>query len=81
MSSTRRHTIVAGQNGVGQLEKDWFSYAWASGWDVRHVIARANHQFHVVSNRADFSRQQAEKLVDAALAGKTDTVQLRDFNR
>jgi len=82
-SSKRRHTIVAGthfENSYNaSLEKDWFSYEWISGWAKRHVVTRANHEFHVVSNDADFPLSAAEALVDAALSGKVRVIDLRGF--
>jgi hypothetical protein len=78
---SRRHTIIAGTiESVSQLQKDWFSYAWASGWPVRHVISRPQGEFHVVSNIMTFSRAAAEKLVDAAIAGKTHDIDLREYS-
>lgn len=78
--SYRRHIIIAGINPyVGSLEKDWFNYAWASSWLVRHVIARPQGEFHVVSNNACFTREQAIALVDNAITGKTRVMDLRQF--
>lgn len=78
----RRHTIIAGNWRDGkrhsQLEKDWFSYSWVSGWDVRHVITRPQGEFHVVTNDRNFSREQAVAIVDAAITGKTTVIWLDD---
>ncbi len=79
---SRRHTIIAGKaEDVGQLQKDWFSYQWVAGWKVRHIFDRPQGQFHVVSNITGFSRHAAERLVDAAIAGKTRDIDLREFGR
>jgi hypothetical protein len=76
----RRHTLEAWYNPrvgwLGHLIKDWFSYEWAEGHEVRHVFKTAVGTVHVVSNRADFSRLQAKALVDAAIAGKIVTFDL-----
>jgi len=80
-SHFRRHTIIAGKSEeIGQLEKDWFSYEWATGWLVRHVISRPQGEFHVVSNIVGFPRAAAERLVDAAITGKTHNIDLREFS-
>lgn len=79
-SVNRRHTIVAGRalqgDLCGSLEKDWFDYRWASAWEAKHVVTRGNHEFHVVSNNADFTYELAARLADAALAGKTRVIDL-----
>lgn len=51
------------------LEKDWFSYGWASGWPVRHVISRPQGQFHVCASSNDVTRADANHLVDQCLRG------------
>ena len=85
MSSTRRrHTIIAGKpfagRLVGDLQKDWYSYGWVSGSEARHVVTRANHEFHVVSNDKNFPLVAAEMLVDAALSGKIFIIDLQKFS-
>jgi len=69
----RRHTIVATRKSgelCAMLEKDWFSYEWASGCPVRHVIERPQGQFHVCASTSDVTRQDANHLVDQVLLGK-----------
>ena len=80
-SHFRRHTIIVGKDPhSAQLEKDWFSYQWVSNWLVRHVVQCPQGEFHVVSNDASFTRQQAIDLIDAAIAGKTRVIDLREFS-
>lgn len=68
----RRHTIVATRRSgelAAMLEKDWFSYEWACGWPVRHVIDTVHGQFHVCASNSDVTRSDAQQLVNSALAG------------
>lgn len=84
LSDKRRHTIIAGTAFLGQicgsLEKDWFDYRWCEACLLHYRITRANHEFHVVSDNAGFTIEQAAALADAALAGKTRIVDLREYS-
>lgn len=65
---------------VVSLDKDWFSYQYASMFNVRHIISRPQGEFHVCCNYPGFSRDKANMLVDAAITGKIMVIDLRDFS-
>jgi hypothetical protein len=85
MSSTNRHhTVIVNGNGhdggIIELEKDWWNGQFAQGWQRRMVVDRPQGTFHIVGESFVFSPAEAGALIDRIIAGKTQTIDLREMS-
>jgi len=82
----RRHTIIVTHDDDGritglQLEKDWFSYAFAQAYPFHTVEDRPQGQFIFISLKRSVSQTQAHLFTDNILVGKIKMINMRDFSQ
>lgn len=84
-TSLRKHTIIVTKDSDGhitglQLEKDWFSSAFADAYDYRVLEMRPQGAFFFCGAGFPISQTQAKCFTDNIIMGKIKTFDLADYS-